>query len=207
MKTIVVSRIVKLPEGVKVSVGARTVTVEGPRGKLVREFKSVNFAAEVRGKRSVKVDMWFGNRKQKACLRTVTTHIQNMITGVTKGWTSKVRYCYAHFPTNVTLVKDAGNDVVEIRNFLGDRRMRRVPMHPGVKIIKSDGVKDELVLTGNDLEKVSGSAAMLHEACLVRNKDVSVPWRCCCCAPRHPQPPPPPTTTTRRSVSSWTVST
>jgi len=31
----------------------------------------------------MKVDMWFGNRKQKACLRTVCTHIKNMMTGVT----------------------------------------------------------------------------------------------------------------------------
>lgn len=148
------------------------MTVTGPRGTLKREFKSVNFAIELRGKSSMRVDMWFGNRKQKACLRTVCTHIQNMITGVTKGFTYKVRYAYAHFPINVTLSKDGKSDVVEIRNFLGERRMRRVIMQDDVKVARSEGTKDELVLTGNDIEKVSGSAAQLHESCLVRNKDI-----------------------------------
>jgi large subunit ribosomal protein L9e len=55
---------------------------------------------------------------------------------------------------------------------LGERRLRRVILHDGVKITRSDAVKDELVLVGNDLEKVSSSAALLHEACLVRNKDI-----------------------------------
>lgn len=144
----------------------------GPLGTLKREFKSVNFAVEVRGKRSMRVDMWFGNRKQKACLRTVCTHIQNMIMGVTKGFTYKMRFAYAHFPINVSIGKEGENNVVEIRNFLGERRMRRVVMQSGVKIVRSEAVKDELVLTGNDIEKVSGSAALLHEACLVRNKDI-----------------------------------
>jgi len=148
------------------------VTVKGPKGTLKREFKTVNFAVELRGKRSMKVDMWFGNRKQKACLRTVCTHIQNMITGVTKGFTYKMRFAYAHFPINVTLTKEGTNDTVEVRNFLGERRLRRVILHDGVKITRSDAVKDELVLVGNDLEKVSSSAALLHEACLVRNKDI-----------------------------------
>ena len=151
---------------------SRTVEVKGPRGTLKREFKSVNFAVEQLGKRSIRVDMWFGDRLQKACLRTVTTHIENMIVGVTKGFEYKMRFAYAHFPMNVTLTKEGSDDVVEVRNFLGERRLRRVKLHTGVKIVKSTAVKDELVLTGNDLEKVSGSAALLHECCLVKNKDI-----------------------------------
>jgi large subunit ribosomal protein L9e len=77
---------------VTVAVSARTVTVKGPRGTLVREFKGNNFAANVLGKRTMRVDMWFGNRAELACLRTITTHIENMITGVTKGFQYKMRF-------------------------------------------------------------------------------------------------------------------
>lgn len=157
---------------VTVTVAARTVTVKGPRGELVRAFKSMNFAANQVDKETMKVDMWFGNRKQLACLRTITTHIENMITGVTKGFMYKMRFAYSHFPINVTLAKDGDSTVVEVRNFLGDRRLRRVTIHSGVKIERSANVKDELVLTGNDLEKVSGNAAQIHEVCLVRHKDI-----------------------------------
>jgi len=148
------------------------VTVTGPRGVLRREFKSVNFAIAMRGAKSIRVDMWFGNRKEKACLRTVTTHIQNMITGVSIGFCYKMRFAYAHFPINITLAKEGADAVVEVRNFLGERRLRRVILHSGVTVTKSENVKDELTLLGNDIEKVSGSAALVHESCLVRNKDI-----------------------------------
>ena len=85
-----------------------------------------------------------------------------------QGFTYKVRYAYNHFPINVTLTKDA----VEVRNFLGERTVRKVKLLEGVTVTKSDNVKDELVLVGNDIEKVAGSAALLHESCLVRNKDI-----------------------------------
>ncbi len=35
--------------------------------------------------------MWFGDRKGMACVRTVTSHVKNMITGVTKGFLYKMR--------------------------------------------------------------------------------------------------------------------
>jgi large subunit ribosomal protein L9e len=155
-----------------VAVAARTVTVKGPKGTLQRAFKSNNFAANMLGKRTMRVDMWFGDRKQLACLRTICSHIENMITGVTTGYLYKMRFAYSHFPINVTLAKDGAKTVVEVRNFLGERRMRRVTMHDGVSIERSANVKDELVLTGIDVEKVSGNAAMIHEACLVRRKDI-----------------------------------
>jgi large subunit ribosomal protein L9e len=151
---------------------SRRVGPKGPRGTLKREFKSNAFAAEVLGKRTLKVDMWFGNRLEKACLRTICTHIENMMAGVTKGFTFKMRFAYAHFPINVTLAKDGPTHIVEVRNFLGERRLRRVRMHEGVEVKRTDGVKDEIVLVGSDLEKVSGSAALIHESVLVRNKDI-----------------------------------
>ena len=156
-----------------VKAAGRTVTVKGPRGELKRAFKTINFAVIPTGKQSLRVDMWFGNRLDKACLRTTCTHIENMIKGVTTGFCYKMRYAYAHFPMNVTITKDAdASAVVEIRNFLGQKKLRRVVLHKGVVIKKSDGVKDELVLEGDDLEKVSASAALLHESCLVRGKDI-----------------------------------
>lgn len=61
---------------------------------------------------------------------------------------------------------------MEIRNFLGEKRVRVVSMLPGVKIERSADVKDELVLSGNDVELVSRSCALIHQVCLVRKKDI-----------------------------------
>lgn len=71
-----------------------------------------------------------------------------------------MRSVYAHFPIN-TVVTDNGQSV-EIRNFLGEKFVRRVKMQPGVKITSSTKQKDELILEGNDVELVSRSGNTFH---------------------------------------------
>jgi len=58
------------------------------------------------------------------------------------------------------------------RNFLGEKYVRRVTAQPGVEVITSPSVKDELQLSGNSLEGVSQSAADIQQICRVRNKDI-----------------------------------
>ena len=45
-------------------------------------------------------------------------------------------------------------------------------MLPGVKVERSSAVKDELILSGNDVELTSRSAALIHQKCLVKKKDI-----------------------------------
>ena len=114
--------------------------------------------------------MWFGLHKNIAVVRSICTHIRNMITGVTRGYRYKMRFVYAHFPINVAINKDGKK--VEIRNFLGEKRVRHIHMLEGVTVIKSDAQKDEIILEGNDIEAVSTSAAQIYQSVLVRNKDI-----------------------------------
>lgn len=58
------------------------------------------------------------------------------------------------------------------RNFLGEKIVRKVVMKDGVDVEASKAQKDELLLTGNDIEKVSQSAADIQQACRVKNKDI-----------------------------------
>jgi large subunit ribosomal protein L9e len=93
-----------------------------------------------------------------------------MISGVTKGYKYKMRAVYAHFPINC-VISENGN-LVEIRNFLGEKIIRKVRMHAGVMCKNSDAQKDELVLTGNDIEAVSQSVALIQQSTAVKNKDI-----------------------------------
>jgi large subunit ribosomal protein L9e len=104
----------------------------------------------------------------------VRTLINNLIIGVTKGYKYKMRYVYAHFPINVNIEKnkDTGLFEVEIRNFIGEKIVRRVTMQPGVDVEASKNQKDEIQLTGISLENVSQSAADIQQICRVRNKDI-----------------------------------
>lgn len=84
MRQIVSNQIVKVPKDVSVTVKARKVTVKGPRGTLKRAFKHLCLDIYMVNKRCVKVEKWFGTKKELACVRTVCSHIENMIKGVTK---------------------------------------------------------------------------------------------------------------------------
>jgi hypothetical protein len=66
-----------------------------------------------------------------------------------------MRAVYAHFPINC--VTTESNTVIEVRNFLGEKYIRRVKMAPGVTVTNSPKQKDELILEGNNIEDVSRS--------------------------------------------------
>ncbi len=140
---------------VEFSVNARSVTVKGPRGTLVRSFKHSRVDISKISKQKIKVEKWFGTKKEVATVRTICSHIKNMIKGVTKGYKYKMRFVYAHFPIN-TVIQDKGK-LVEIRNFLGERFIRRVNMLDGVTCTNSTKQKDEIIIEGNDIELVSRS--------------------------------------------------
>jgi len=54
---------------------------------------------------------------------------------------------------------------------VGEKVVRKCPMLEGVTI--AEGSKDELVISGNDIENVSQSAASITDKCRVKEKDVS----------------------------------
>ena len=80
-----------------------------------------------------------------------------------------MKSAYAHFPININIATDGSS--MEIRNFLGEKVVRRIGMLEGVKVAVT-GVKDEISLTGNSLENVSQSAASIQQSTLVKNKDI-----------------------------------
>merc|ERR1711977_237535 len=155
----------EVPEGVTVAVKARVITVTGPRGTLQKNAQHVAMSIRVIeqkvGPAKVKLVVWHGARKHVACLRTIRSQIENMITGVTYGFAYKMRLVYAHFPINVIIADDKKS--VEIRN---------LQLLDGVTISESKSQKDEIVLEGNDVDMVSQSAASIHGQTLVRNKDI-----------------------------------
>ena len=114
--------------------------------------------------------MWFSTKKEMSSTQTLGSLIDNMITGVTKGYRYKMRLVYAHFPINVNLNPEG--TVIEIRNFLGEKNTRVVPMLGDVKITRSAAVKDELILEGNDVTQVSQSAANIWQSVRVHDKDI-----------------------------------
>eukprot|EP01003_Olkasia_polycarbonata_P006469 NODE_688_length_748_cov_143.862661_g623_i0.p1 GENE.NODE_688_length_748_cov_143.862661_g623_i0~~NODE_688_length_748_cov_143.862661_g623_i0.p1 ORF type:complete len:207 (-),score=49.93 NODE_688_length_748_cov_143.862661_g623_i0:128-721(-) len=172
MKILHASQSLTWPKECNVKVHKRTIEVTGPRGKLSRDFKHARFEFIVTPKaRKLEVVVWNGRGGDSATIKTCISHVQNMLTGVTKGFRYKMRFAYAHFPVNVTVTPE---NIVEVRNFLGEKLVRRVAVREGVTCTRTDPSKqkDELVLEGIDITDVSKTAASIHQSCLVRRKDI-----------------------------------
>ena len=139
-------RIVKVPEGVEASVEKRLVTVKGPKGTLERDFSDPRFNKSVSIEKSDS-DLVFESdedrRKIKAILGTFSSHVQNMIIGVTKGYKYVIEVAYVHFPMNVSV---DGNRLV-IKNFLGEKGERSLEFEDDVEVSVN---KDEIIVTGLD---------------------------------------------------------
>lgn len=154
---------IEIPEGVEVTVENNVVKVKGPKGELERALKypGVKIFTED-GKVVIYKD--FPRRKDIAIARTFKAHINNMIKGVTEGFTYRLKVVYSHFPITV---KVQGDKVV-IENFLGEKAPRLAQILPGVKV-KVKG--QEIVVEGIDKEKVGQTAANIEQATRITKWD------------------------------------
>ena len=168
MKTISSSRLVKIPAGVKVELNGRKITVTGPRGTLMRDLGHQSIEVTRVDESTLKLTKWNGTKKEIAAIRSLCASIDNMVTGVTKGFRYKMRLVSAHFPISVVI---NGKDV-KIMNFLGKREALETKMRGNTTIELSKDIKDCLILEGNDIDDVSQSAADISQKCKVRHKDI-----------------------------------
>ena len=175
MKYILTEERTDLPEGVSVELKGKEVTVKGPLGTLKRNFKQVGCKIykttnpKTKGA-AIGVQMWFAKRKQRSTVTTVNSHIANLIRGVTRGWTYKMRLAYSHFPIQVTVSAD--KKTMEIKHFLGERNVRKIVALEGVTFEKKEDQKDDFAVKGTDLENVSLTCALIHQSVKVHNKDI-----------------------------------
>lgn len=155
---------IELPEGVSASLDGITLKVNGPNGNLEREYHSSTLKLMVESdKIIVQVDL--PRRKDKALAGTWNAHINNMVKGVTSGFTYNLKALYSHFPMTL---KQEGNELV-VNNYFGERVPRRAKILPGVKVeIKN---KVELVVSGIDKELVGQTAANIERCATVKNRD------------------------------------
>ncbi|HDN05662.1 50S ribosomal protein L6 [Candidatus Bathyarchaeota archaeon] len=166
MRAVEISKVVQVPDDVEVAIEGRKVTVKGVKGTLTRDFSHAPISMELNGK-NIRVWAEWPRKKEAALVGTVCSHIQNMITGVRKGFTYKLKIVFSHFPISVK-VKDK---TILIENFTGERTARKA------RIMGDTQVKvqsEDIIVQGINLEDVSQTAANIEQATKVKRKDPRV---------------------------------
>lgn len=154
---------VEMPEGVTATLQGRTLAIRGKLGEAKKHFDKVNVNIAVEGNR-VLFTPFSAKRKDNVIINTVTSIVNNMVTGVTKGYTYKVKVVYAHFPITV---KTKGKQVL-VENFVGERSPR-VSEIVGDSKVTIEG--DDVIVKGVSLEDVGQTAANIELATKIKRKD------------------------------------
>jgi len=111
-----------IPEGVDVNIEGKRVIVKGSKGTLERTFKYFHDIKVEKRDGAVVVSSKSEERKAKAMVGTIRSHIKNMAAGVIEGYTMKMKVIYSHFPMSVKVE----GDKVLITNFIG-RKPQELP--------------------------------------------------------------------------------
>jgi len=163
MRATEVSETVQVPDDVEVSLEGRRITVKGPKGTLARDFSFAPVLIELKDK-TIRIWAEWPRKKEASLVGTLHSHIENMITGVKKGFTYKLKIVFSHFPISAKL-KDK---TVLIENFTGERNPRKAKIIGNVQVkIQSE----DIFVQGINLEEVSQTAANIEQATKVKKKD------------------------------------
>ena len=157
---------VGVPEGVDVKIEGRIIFVKGEKGALTRDFSEAPLSLQLEDKKVIVQASW-PRKREAALVGTVAAIIQNMITGVTKGYTYKLKIVFSHFPISVKVKEKK----VSIENFTGERSPRLTRIMGDVKVSFKE---DDVIVQGISLEDVSQTAANVERATKVKNKDPRV---------------------------------
>ena len=159
-------RTLDIPEGVTVVLEGNTILVTGPKGSSVRELWYPGIVIALEDNR-VTVDSSKPWKKQAAMMGTITSHINNMIKGVTDGYRYRMKIVYSHFPIQL---KVAG-DHLNIGNFLGEKKPRKAKIQGDTKV-ETKG--DEVMVSGIAIEDVGQTAANIQQATKIKRFDPRV---------------------------------
>jgi large subunit ribosomal protein L6 len=164
MAVSIVENLIEIPTGVEVRLAENRITVTGDKGEIFRDFNhsQLELALNDGGLR-----VWVVNPKKRraSLVRTISTHVRNMIKGVTQGFTYKLKIVFVHFPMTVRV---QGNKVL-IQNFLGERKPREAEIVGNVNVSVE---RDDVIVKGIDVEEVGQTAANIQQATRIRRKDL-----------------------------------
>ncbi len=160
------SRKITFPNGVSGRLEGYTLHIKGPRGEVSNDFSKIPVSLRVEDD-GIHISVPSSKRRDKAILGTASSIVSNLVKGVTKGFTYRLKIVYAHFPINVR-VKDK---TVFIENFYGERSPRTAEIIGDCQV-QVQG--EDVIVTGINKEHVGATAANIEQATMIKRKDQRV---------------------------------
>lgn len=164
MAATIVESSVEIPQDVTLDLDGSRVTISGDRGSVARDFGHTGLDMDREGD-SLRIWVMNPRKREAALVNTITSHVKNMIRGVTEGFTYRMKIVFVHFPMTVRVEARR----VVIQNFIGERRPRYADIVGGARV-RIEG--EDVVVEGIDLDEVAQTAANIQQATKIRRKDL-----------------------------------
>ncbi len=140
---------VKVPDNVKVQIVDRTISIEGPLGKLSWEHRPEVSVAYDPGAKTITVTRQDDQRQSRALHGLTRALIQNMVVGVTEGYEKRLEI------QGVGYLAAVQGQTLQLR--VGYANELQVPIPAGLKVTVPD--QQHIVIRGIDKQLVGEFAA------------------------------------------------
>jgi len=155
---------VEIPTGIQATLEDSKVSIKSNGREIVRNFpSSPNVEMKQEGNKIILKSNKATKRELKL-INSIIAHLYNMISGIKEDFVYKLEVCNVHFPM---VVKTEG-DLVNIKNFLGEKIDRHAKMLPNVKVKISGNI---IEVSSPDIEAAGQTAARIEIATKIRNRD------------------------------------
>ncbi|MGC9208459.1 MAG: 50S ribosomal protein L6 [Nitrososphaeria archaeon] len=158
---------IEIPEGVIVTLEGKKLKVKGSKGECEKDFSKMKVDIKVDGNKII-VSSIKKRRDYYAVARAVVKHIKNLIEGVQKGYTYKLKIVYSHFPIQIKVEKGQ----VRIENFIGERYPRFAKIVGSNTKVTVQG--EDVIVEGPCKEAVGQTAGNIENATRIKYKDPRV---------------------------------
>jgi large subunit ribosomal protein L6 len=156
-----------IPSEVTVSKEENRIQVSGKLGTLKRDLSKIPIKVDI-VQDSIKISSYGKRKRDFAIINTAKSILNNMIRGVERGYTYRLKIVFAHFPISV---KVKGSEV-HVENIFGERAPRIAMIVGSGTMVKTSG--DDVLVTGPSIEDVSQTAANIESSTKIKGKDQRV---------------------------------
>lgn len=160
-----IKKIITLPENVHAKIEGRKVIVKGPLGEVEKSFNFKGIKMELKDK-TITIMHEKATKKEKKMINTMASKISSAVEGVVKGFEYKLQICSIHFP--ITIKVDKANNLLIIKNFLGENKDRVVGLSKNSDI----NVEGDIITVKSADKDIAGNmAANIEHVTRVKARD------------------------------------
>jgi large subunit ribosomal protein L6 len=164
MKTDKITEELEIPAGISVKVEKDDIVIKKNNEEIKRKIHSLIKIKIAENKLIISSEK--NQKKEKKTIGTFVAHVKNIFQGLDTPFKYRLQAASVHFP--MTLTQDHGTNEIIVKNFLGEKKERRIKIIPGVNV---KIIKDIIELESSNIENAGQSASNIEKGTRVRNRD------------------------------------